>query len=105
MEPLTGERLARSRCTPAVWCVGEPDVCWGSKMSPPTERPTRQVLPRNRPPWRRPDDRKLGTCKLNDVDPQAWLADVLARLRDHPASRIFEMLPRNWKAARLAIAT
>ncbi len=52
-----------------------------------------------------PDDRKLETCKLNDVDPQAWLADVLARLRDHPASRIFEMLPRNWKAARLAIAT
>src|SRR6266446_10583801 len=51
-----------------------------------------------------PDDRKLETCKLNDVDPQAWLADVLALLRDHPASRIFEMLPWNWKAARLAIA-
>jgi IS66 C-terminal element len=43
--------------------------------------------------------------KLNDVVPQAWLADVLARLRDQPASRIFEMLPWNWKAARLAIAT
>src|SRR5258708_5798197 len=64
-----------------------------------------RCFPRNRPRWRRPDDRKLETCKLNDVDPQAWLADVLARLRDHPASRIFEMLPRNWKAARLAIAT
>ena len=31
-----------------------------------------------------PDDRKLETCKLNDVDPQAWLADVLARLSDPP---------------------
>ncbi len=60
MEPLTGERLARSRCTPAVWCVGEPDVCWGSKMSPPTERPTRQVLPRNRPPSRAAVDSALG---------------------------------------------
>jgi transposase len=44
------------------------------------------------------------TCKLNDVDPQAWLADVLARLPDHPASRISDLLPWNWKAARLAIA-
>jgi transposase len=44
------------------------------------------------------------SCKLNDVDPQAWLADVLARLPDHPASRIVELLPWNWKAARLAIA-
>ena len=42
--------------------------------------------------------------KLNEVDPQAWLADVLDRLPDHPASRIAELLPWNWKAARLAIA-
>jgi hypothetical protein len=33
----------------------------------------------------------IETCKLNDVDPQAWLADVLARLPDHPASRIAEL--------------
>lgn len=46
----------------------------------------------------------IETCKLNDVDPQAWLADVLARLPDHPASRIVELLPWNWKATRLAIA-
>jgi transposase len=46
----------------------------------------------------------IETCKLNDVDPQAWLADVLARLPDHPASRIAELLPWNWKAARFAIA-
>src|SRR5262249_27751559 len=46
----------------------------------------------------------METCKLNDVDPQAWLADVLARLPDHPASRIAELLPWNWRAARFAIA-
>jgi transposase len=33
------------------------------------------------------------TCTLNDVDPQAWLACVLARLPDHPAKRIDELLP------------
>jgi hypothetical protein len=37
------------------------------------------------------------TAKLNDVDPRAWLADVLARIADHPASRLHELLPRNWK--------
>jgi transposase len=30
---------------------------------------------------------------MNDVDPQAWLADVLARLPDHPASKIADLLP------------
>jgi transposase len=39
----------------------------------------------------------IETAKLNDVDPQAWLADVLARLQDHPAKRIDQMLPWNWK--------
>ena len=38
----------------------------------------------------------IATAKLNDVDPQAWLADVLARLPDHPAKRIHELLPWNW---------
>jgi transposase len=42
----------------------------------------------------------IETCKLNDVDPQAWLADVLARLPDHPMKRIDELLPWNWKASR-----
>ena len=37
------------------------------------------------------------TAKLNDVDPQAWLADVLARIAGHPASRIDELLPWNWR--------
>ncbi|HXF52863.1 MAG TPA: IS66 family transposase [Hyphomicrobiaceae bacterium] len=43
----------------------------------------------------------IETAKLNDVDPRAWLADVLARIADHPASRIAELLPWNWKAARM----
>jgi transposase len=44
------------------------------------------------------------TCKLNDVDPQAWLADVLARIASHPVHRIDELLPWNWKAERDAQA-
>ena len=36
------------------------------------------------------------TAKLNDVDPQAWLADVLARIAEHPARNIDELLPWNW---------
>jgi hypothetical protein len=43
------------------------------------------------------------TAKLNDVDPQAWLADVLARIADQPANRLDELLPWNW-ARRQAIA-
>lgn len=43
----------------------------------------------------------IETCKLNDVDPRAWLADVLARIADHPARRIAELLPWNWKAIQL----
>jgi transposase len=39
----------------------------------------------------------IGTAKLNDIDPQAWLADVLRRIADHPASRLDELLPWNWK--------
>ncbi len=37
----------------------------------------------------------IETAKLNDIDPLAWLADVLARLQDHPAKRIDELLPWN----------
>ncbi len=37
------------------------------------------------------------TAKMNDVDPQAWLADVLARIAEHPAQQIDELLPWNWK--------
>jgi transposase len=45
----------------------------------------------------------ITTAKFNDVDPQAWLTDVLRRINDHPASRLDELLPWNWKgrSARL----
>ena len=39
------------------------------------------------------------TAKLNDIDPQAWLADVLARIAEHPASRLDVLLPWNWRVA------
>ena len=38
----------------------------------------------------------IETAKLNSIDPQAWLADVLARLPDHPARRIEQLLPWRW---------
>jgi transposase len=38
------------------------------------------------------------TAKMNGVDPQAWLADVLDRIAAHPAHRLDELLPWNWKA-------
>src|SRR6516164_2683844 len=39
----------------------------------------------------------IGTAKLNRVDPQAWLADVLRRIADYPAPRLHELLPWHWK--------
>jgi transposase len=42
----------------------------------------------------------IETCKLDQVDPHAWLAFVLAKLPDHLAKRIDKLLPWNWKAAR-----
>ena len=46
----------------------------------------------------------IATAKLNDVDPQAWLADVLARLPINPAKRIHELLPWNWRQRHSAAA-
>ena len=40
------------------------------------------------------------TAKMNDVDPQAWLADVLARIAEHPAQKLDELLPWNWRLLR-----
>jgi transposase len=42
----------------------------------------------------------IETCKMNDVDPQAWLADILARLPDHPANKVADLLPWNWRPTR-----
>jgi hypothetical protein len=37
------------------------------------------------------------TCKLNDIDPQAYLADILVRITNgHPINRIGELLPWTW---------
>src|SRR5512139_625138 len=43
----------------------------------------------------------IQTCRLNVVDPQAWLADVLARIADHPVSPLDELLPWHWKPRSL----
>ena len=37
------------------------------------------------------------TCKMNGIDPQAWLADVLLRIAGHPVHRLDELLPWNWR--------
>ena len=37
------------------------------------------------------------TATMNDVDPQAWLADVLTRIAEHPVHRLDELLPWNWR--------
>ena len=42
----------------------------------------------------------IGTAKLNDVDPQAWLANVLDRIAEQPQTRLHELLPWHWKAER-----
>jgi len=44
------------------------------------------------------------TAKLNDVDPLAWLADVLSRIADLPRSRLQELLPWNWSAHVRSVA-
>jgi transposase len=46
----------------------------------------------------------IETCSLNDVDAKAWLADVLARIADHPNKQIADLLPWNWKAAQAQTA-
>ena len=44
------------------------------------------------------------TARMNGVDPQAWLADTLARIATHPAHRLDELLPWNWRPAITAVA-
>ena len=39
----------------------------------------------------------IETAKLNSINPQAYLADVLARIADHPARRVADLLPWNWQ--------
>jgi hypothetical protein len=37
----------------------------------------------------------IETAKLNDIDPEAYLRDVLARIADYPMKRIADLLPWN----------
>ena len=46
----------------------------------------------------------VGTCKMNGIDPYAYLKDVMARINDHPDARIGELLPVAWKLAQDAKA-
>lgn len=45
----------------------------------------------------------IQTAKLNDVDPQAWLTDVLARIAEHPVRQLDQLLPWKWQPARRPI--
>jgi len=44
-------------------------------------------------------------CRLLGLDPERYLIDVIARLPDHPASNIAELLPHHWQAFRIASVT
>lgn len=44
----------------------------------------------------------LASCKVNEIDPQAWLEDVLVRIGSHSINRVEELLPGQWKADKIA---
>ncbi len=39
----------------------------------------------------------FATCKINGIEPYAWLHDVLKRVPEHKANKLEELLPQNWK--------
>ena len=41
----------------------------------------------------------VATCKLNRIEPFAYLKDVLGRIRGHRVDRLAELLPFNWSPA------
>jgi hypothetical protein len=46
----------------------------------------------------------IGTAKLNNVDPQVWLADVLARINEHRITDLDQLLPWNWTSTHVSLA-
>ena len=38
----------------------------------------------------------MAACKIHQVNPTAWLSDILDKIDDHPANKIQELLPQNW---------
>lgn len=46
----------------------------------------------------------IETARMNDLDPEAWLADVINRIADHPINRISDLLPWNWQLSAIKIA-
>jgi hypothetical protein len=53
---------------------------------------------------RRCMNRLAQMTRLNDVDTQGWPGGILRRISDHPASRLDEMPPWNWKARTITLA-
>jgi len=47
----------------------------------------------------------MGCCKMNQVEPFAWLSDTLSRLPDMKISKIGELLPTNWSTVRAVVET
>jgi transposase len=46
----------------------------------------------------------IGTARMNGIEPEAWLTDVIARIGAHPINRLAELLPWNWRQAQAQIA-
>ena len=40
----------------------------------------------------------IRTARLNGVEPEAWLIDVVTRIGAHPINRLDELLPWNWQS-------
>jgi hypothetical protein len=39
----------------------------------------------------------IATCEKHDVNPEAYIADILIRIQDQPTSRLAELVPHRWK--------